>query len=128
MNKVRFLCKRNDGGKDSGVYSYNLIEWKGGFSIALLKFNPNLREAFHSHAFNAFTFWLKGEVLEEFPDKKPIKWNPLSWKYTPRENMHKITVIKPAWALTIRGKWVDCWFELRSGEKVTLTHGRKIIK
>jgi quercetin dioxygenase-like cupin family protein len=60
----RFFYKKPDGGKESGVTGYFLIEWKPLFSIGLLHFKRGSREAFHSHAFNAVTFWLKGEVTE----------------------------------------------------------------
>lgn len=57
--------KRYDGGESSNVSGYWLIEMKKLFSIVLLRFEPSHRENFHSHAFNALTIWLKGEVLEE---------------------------------------------------------------
>ena len=127
----KFLFKRHDGGADSGVTAYNLIEWKRGFSIALLRFSPNHREAYHTHAFNALTWWLRGSVIEEYPykDKPSTVWNP-SWRYkvTPRSLMHRIRVCNDvAWAFTIRGRWVDHWLELREQRLVTLTHGRKVV-
>ena len=47
----RFLVKSHDGGKDSGVTGYWLIEWKRGFSIVLLRFSKGSREAYHSHGY-----------------------------------------------------------------------------
>jgi diphthamide synthase (EF-2-diphthine--ammonia ligase) len=60
----RLFSVRSDGGKDSGVTAYFLIEWKPVISIGLLHFKPGTREAYHSHAFNALTWWLQGSVTE----------------------------------------------------------------
>ena len=50
---MKLFHKSHDGGKNSGVTGYWLIEWKSGFSIVVLRFSKGTREAFHSHAFNA---------------------------------------------------------------------------
>ena len=60
---MRFLEVTKDGGPDSPVTGLFLIEIKSLFSVVLLKFGGT-RENFHSHAFNALTFWLKGAVME----------------------------------------------------------------
>lgn len=118
-----------DGGKDSGVTGYWLIEWKKVVSIVLLKFNPNHRENFHSHAFNAFTWWVKGTAVEELEDGTLLKWTPsLLPKFTPRSNMHKIHVKSTTWAFSVRGPWQDVWREKTpSGTEIRMTHGRKIL-
>lgn len=124
----RFFYVKPDGGLDSGVTGYFLIEWKLFFSIGILHFRNGTREAFHSHAFNAITFWLKGRVTE-------IKYNGASKdfsagfkpKYTPRTNWHKIHAHEDVYALTFRGPWVDVWYEFKNGKTVTLTHGRKVV-
>ena len=49
MNKwiPKLFFKRADGGADSGVTAYMLIEWKALFSIGLLHFKRGeIREAF----------------------------------------------------------------------------------
>lgn len=134
---MKLFQKASDGGKDSGVSAYFLIEWKRFFSIALLHFNTGTREAYHSHAFNALTLWLKGEVEEqrlEFPLLSPKcrllttkRYEGGDWKLTTRDNMHRVKALTPAWALTFRGPWSDTWQEDRSGTIVTLTHGRKVV-
>jgi len=53
-----------DGGPDSTVTGYWLIESKKWFSIVLLKFEGKSREAFHTHAFNAISWLLKGKLIE----------------------------------------------------------------
>lgn len=125
---MRLLEKVPDGGKDSGVTAYILIEVKSLFSIMLLHFNSGSREAFHSHAFNAITIWLKGEVRE---DELEGGWKYFSagrWKYTPRTMFHRIFASsRGAWALSFRGPWADTWQEYKNGQYLTLTHGRKEI-
>lgn len=60
-----FLSKCKDGGPESPVDAYFLIEIKSFFSIALLKFNKGGRENYHTHAFNALTWFLSGNLMEE---------------------------------------------------------------
>ena len=50
---MRLFFKSKDGGPDSSVTGYWLIESKKLFSIVLLKFDGRSREAYHTHAFNA---------------------------------------------------------------------------
>lgn len=124
----KLFYKKADGGPNSGVTGYFLIEWKPFFSIGLLHFSKGSREAYHNHAFNAITFWLWGWVLEEYTDKQKFLWAPsIIPKYTPRNCYHKVIGLKETWALTFRGPWKDTWNELRPDREVTLTHGRKEI-
>ncbi len=130
----RFFIKRKDGGNDSNVTGYWLIEWKSLFSIALLRFSKGSRENMHSHAFNAWSWILKGELRESLvvskyaiytyilkPSIKPI--------YTPRDCMHQVFgVSNNTWAITFRGPWKGEWYELTpDNELITLTHGRNRV-
>jgi hypothetical protein len=130
---MRFFKKSYDGGLDSGVTGYWLIEWKAGFSIVLLHFSPGSREAYHSHAFNAVTWWLRGEVMEQV-DLGVVgytkTWSPsIKPKFTPKHLMHRINAGRSgAWALSIRGPWEDTWQEKKHGETYTLTHGRRRVE
>lgn len=126
---MKLFTKSHDGGKDSGVTGYWLVENKDLFSIVLLRFNKGSREAFHSHAFNAITFWLKGSVTEHFENGKPsINWLPsFIPKITLRNNCHKIFAHETSWALSFRGPWADRWKEIKNNESYYLTHGRKRI-
>ena len=65
---MRILQKTKDGGKESTVDAYFLIELKGWFSVALLKFNKGSRVNYHSHAFDALTWFIKGDMVEFFLD------------------------------------------------------------
>ena len=136
----RFFYRKPDGGKDSGVTAYFLIEWKLLFSIGILKFNKGSREAYHTHAFNALTWWLKGAVtecklnaawngfgemiLKDEDNKKDFSPSLLP-KYTSRDNFHKVVAHETTYALTFRGNWKDTWHEFKNNKLITLTHGRK---
>lgn len=126
----RIFYTKPDGGKDSGVTGYFLIEWKCLFSIGVLRFNKGSREAFHNHAFNAVTFWLRGSVVEEKIDgaRKHFYGFSIKPKFTPRNCYHKIIGLTPAFAITFRGPWKDTWNENRNGNEVTLTHARKLVQ
>lgn len=125
----KLFYKKYDGGKESGVVGYFLIEWKPFFSIGLLKFNKGSREAYHSHAFNAVTWFIWGSVTEEKLDGTTKDFGPsLIPKYTPRTNTHRVIAHDTTYAVTIRGPWKDRWVEYRNNKRVLveLTHGRVI--
>ena len=124
----RIFYVKPDGGKDSGVTAYFLIEWKVLFSIGILHFKEGTREAFHNHAFNALTWWLKGDVTEIKLNDSEKGFKPsIVPKFTSRKNFHKVKANKDTWALTFRGQWKDIWSEYKNGSYIKLTHGRKEI-
>ena len=125
----RIFYKKFDGGKESGVTGYFLIEWKKVFSIGLLHFKKGSRENYHSHAFNAITWFLSGSVTEEKLDGEKKDFGPsLKPKFTPKTNCHKVISHNDTWALTFRGPWDDIWYEYdKYGNKIELTHGRRVI-
>lgn len=127
----RICYKKYDGGKESGVIGFCLIEWKVLFSIVLLRFSDGTRENYHSHAFNAITWFLKGKVVEEtyldFTHRRPEQTFIPSFKpkVTKRDKIHRVNSIGTTWAISFRGPWTDTWFEVdKDGYKITLTHGR----
>ena len=126
MNKWFYVGK--DGGKESNVTGYWLIECKPFFSIVLLKFDQGSREAFHTHAFNAISWMLSGECLEETIDSKKIKLLPsLLPIITKRSRFHKVIgITKTSWFLSFRGPWKRSWKEYlpETKENITLTNGR----
>ena len=97
---MKLFHKAKDGGNESNVTGYWLIESKRFFSIVLLCFNKGSREAFHSHAFNALSWIIKGELEEHvkqggvysivkiLPSCIPI--------FTSRERMHITTTSNDA--------------------------------
>ena len=131
IGNASFLKHAKDGGPLSTVWGFWLIEWKKCFSVAFLCFEKGSREAYHTHSFNAFTWFLKGEVNEFHRDGSVLNWKP-SWKpkWTPRNCFHKVYAKERTFVFTIRGPWVDKWKEYIPGEnkEVTLTNGRKIVE
>jgi hypothetical protein len=117
-----------DGGKESPVTGLFLIEWKEVFSIVLLRFGEGSRENYHSHAFNALTFWMPlSKVKECFPDGSSKEWR-FGFKWTPKNNMHKIETSRVSYALSIRGGWDKTWDEYNetTNSRITLSKGRKV--
>lgn len=128
---LRMFIKRHDGGPDSGVTGFWLLEWKAVFSIVLLRFQPcSKRTVFHSHAFAALTWWLRGAAEEVHADGRVLSWRPsLLPKWTPRSTCHRIVPQRTTWALSIRGPWRRTWNEVSAdlSKTTTLTNGRKVI-
>lgn len=126
--KMKIFHKAKDGGDESTVTGYWLIESKPLFSICLLKFDGKSREAFHTHAFNAMSWVLKGGLTENFLDGRKRRHTPsLKPIYTPREDFHKVDSDDGAtWVLTFRGPWSKNWKEFLPNEDRfrTLTSGR----
>ena len=134
---MKLFTKCKDGGKDSPVDAYVLIEIKGLFSIMFLKFNKGRREAYHTHAFNAWTWFIKGSMVEQRIDTTVISSSTRknrykrSWlpKVTLRDNLHRVVAHQTSWCFTLRGAWDDTWTEYldETKEYLTLTHGRKVV-
>lgn len=128
---MQFLTKTKDGGPESPVDGYFLIEIKSLFSIALLKFNEGRREQFHTHAFHALTWFIKGELTEEKVDGTRSIYKKSLWpKFTSKANNHRVIATKDSWCFTIRGPWAKTWTETDKKAKTCTTFewGRKILK
>lgn len=124
---MRLLFKSKDGGKESSVTGYWLIESKSLFSILLLKFEGKSREAYHTHAFHAFSWVLKGRLTEYFKDGSPAKVYKGSFKpfITTKDNFHMVSSDGTSWALTFRGPWDKVWLEHTEKDGTyKLTNGR----
>jgi len=127
---MKILHFGKDGGSESTVWGFWLIEIKSLFSVALLVFEDGSRDAYHSHAFDCISWVLRGELMEEMlmsrarrrycPSLRPI--------ITRRSTFHKVVSRGRTWVLTFRGPWAPTWFEWipRRG-MVELTHGRQEV-
>jgi predicted metal-dependent enzyme (double-stranded beta helix superfamily) len=126
---MKFLKKGKDGGKESHVWGYWLIEAKSLFSIAILRFDPGTREAYHNHAFNCISWVLKGKLEEQHLQDNKVEFHTPGLKpiITKRNTFHKVFSHGTTWVFTIRGPWSDKWKENVNGQEITLTHGRQII-
>lgn len=126
---MKFFKQSKDGGPESPVDAFFLFEIKSLGSIALLRFNKGGREAFHTHAFNALTWFLWGDLVEQDIDGsfRPYKLSLLP-KFTSRSKNHRVRAYKDSWCLTIRGPWAKTWTEDDETHHTVLTHGRKIVE
>lgn len=127
---TQLFTKAKDGGPKSPVDGYFLIEVKNIGSIALLKFNKGCREEYHTHAFNAFTWFLNGDLVEQNLDGTTYTYKKsLIPKLTLKSKNHRVLAIKDSWCFTIRGPWDKTWTETSEDlSKVTiLTFGRYIV-
>lgn len=130
MKISNLFNKVKDGGPESPVDAYFLIEIKSLFSIAVLKFNKGGREAYHTHAFNAFTWFLKGDLEEQDVNGDRFQYRRgLLPKVTKREKNHRVFAKQDSWCLTFRGPWAKQWTEYKEAEDqtITLTSGRVVV-
>lgn len=132
---MKFLSVAKDGGPESRVTGYWLIELKWLFSIVLLRFDNGSREMFHSHAFNSVSWILnrEGELHECHLRESRRRggsfityfrsWRPI-WTY--RTTFHQVYSIGTTWVLSFRGPWHRAWREYHPlrHEYTTLTNGR----
>jgi hypothetical protein len=127
---VRLFYFGKDGGQESTVWGFWLCEFKKLFSIVLLRFENGTRDAYHSHAFDAVSWVLRGKLREEILAGKTTIYRP-SWLpiVTRRHCFHRVESIGRSWVLSFRGPWLDRWLEYlpKEGRVVELTHGRKEI-
>lgn len=131
---MKLFFKSKDGGKDSNVTGYWLIEAKSLFSIVLLRFDRGSREAFHNHAFNAVSWVIRGRIAEVIKDKAfhtaTVFYPSLKPIYTSRDRMHQVVGITPStWVLSFRSPWSKSWKEYLPEEdkEIILTNGRVVI-
>ena len=128
---MKLLKYGKDGGAKSTVSGFWLVEIKSLFSIVILRFDKGSREMYHSHAFNAITWFLKGRVTEHHLMSEDLEWGA-SWKpkYTPRSCFHKVYAHEVTYALCIRGPWSKTWsdYDPKSKQLLEYSWGRKIKK
>ena len=146
---MKLFKRMKDGGPESKVEGFWLIEAKSLFSVVLLHFSDGSREAYHSHAFNAISWLLKGALIEhrilrwmgpsatstnsrDFSPMQPylsIFEPSIVPIVTTRRNMHKVTSVGDSWVLSFRGPWAKQWREYlpASEELRTLESGRRVV-
>lgn len=146
------LWGSKDGGPESRVRMWG-FEQKALCSVLLLRFEEGTREAFHTHAFNAWSWVLAGNLIEQTlpgkPENPPAspeqqKWMPqdITWAgfgppwstgiwapiYTDRRRFHKVAGgSRGAWAITFRGPWWTGWreYDPTTHQQTKLANGRR---
>lgn len=127
---MKLFYKGKDGGPQSPVTGFWLVEIKSLFSAALLRFGDGSRDEFHSHAFDSISWVLKGMLVEQHlncglehhqPSFKPV--------ITRRGTFHRVLSRGTTWVITFRGPWTKNWKEFHpvKREFTTLTNGRLIV-
>jgi hypothetical protein len=120
-----------DGGPESTVTGYWLVEIKRLFSVALLRFDNGSRESYHSHAFNCVSWVLSGCLREEHLDGAvEFHTRSLLPVVTRRSTFHRVFSVGRTWVLTFRGPWAKSWKEYDPASKrfSTLKNGRAVVK
>ena len=128
---MKFFSYGKDGGIDSKVWGFWFIEIKSLFSIVLLKFEDGTREAYHSHAFNCFSWLIKGRLLEQHLNGSIKYYRPSIFPFmTFRSTFHQVKSNKTSYVLSFRGPWAKTWQEYLPNEErfVELANGRKEIE
>lgn len=110
---MKIFKKMKDGGDESSVTGYWLIECKSLFSIVLLRFDGASREAYHTHAFHCVSWVVRGALREEMRDGRVYDLYPSLMPFlTTRKDFHKVSsVTDRTWVLSIRGPWAKRWME-----------------
>jgi hypothetical protein len=127
---MRFCYHGKDGGKESTVWGFWLIELKGLFSIVLLRFENGTRDAYHNHAFAAISWVLRGKLVErhlegEWQETHEPSLRPI---ITPRREFHRVQSIGRSWVLSFRGPWAKTWREFTHDAGFrTLANGRRRV-
>lgn len=106
----------NNGGQN--VTEITVLEWKKYFSIKLFHFHKTTgnQDRFHTHSFNAVSFLLKGNYIEEVVVEGvvvPLQRNRSRLIYIPKGEFHRITKSDGCRTLLITGPWEPEWTELR---------------
>lgn len=127
---MKLFSYGKDGGSNSVVWGFWLIEIKSFISIVMLCFENGSREAYHNHAFNSISWVLKGQLKEVMMDGD-VKYHkaPVVPIIVTREDFHQVHSVGRTWVFSLRGKWKPTGQEYlpSTNEVVTLTNGRKIL-
>lgn len=127
---MKLLWNDKDGGKESKGWIWG-IEIKSLFSILIVRFAQGTRPVYHSHAFSAISWLLRGELRETLLGGSE-RWYRPSFRpiLTPIDIVHQVRGIpENSWAITFRGPWARYWQEFDPARQkwITLTHGRKEV-
>jgi hypothetical protein len=103
---------------EQNVSEITVLEWKKFFSIKLFHFHKTdgKQDRFHTHSFNAVSFLLSGNYIEEVvQDGKVVALdrNRSRVIYIPKNEYHRITKSGGCRTILITGPWEKYWKELR---------------
>jgi hypothetical protein len=126
---MKLFSWAKDGGPESPVDAFFIIESKRFGSIVLLRFNAGGREAYHTHAFNALTWFITGDMVEQDIDGVLYTYKRSMFpKYTAKTKNHRVRAYRTSYCVSIRGPWASTWTEDTDTHHTVLTHGRQIVE
>lgn len=128
---MAILKAGKDGGKESTVWGIWFPEFKKLFSICFLVFYGKSREAYHTHAFNCWSWVLRGKLVENMLDGRVVEHRASIWPVkTYRDTFHKVDSVGTTYVISFRGPWQNHWYEFVGvppfGSTVRLTNGRVV--
>ncbi len=112
------------------IQRFILFEFKFIGGIILNIFNTDNQDRFHSHAFHAFSWMIKGWYNEDIIlDNKVISKKIVHSRIIPKNYIHKIKESsKNAISITFEGPWGNTWNEFFDDGRIKLyTWGRKVL-
>ena len=127
---MTFFKLRKDGGPESHVWGYFLFELKRFATVVLLRFEDVTRDAYHTHAFDAVSWVLRGRLAERHLDGRVVVHAPsLRPVLTYRETFHQVHSSGRSWVLSFRGPWVATWAEYLPAvrQHTLLRDGRRVV-
>jgi hypothetical protein len=112
---IFFKKKRVELG-DGFIIQYTIFENKSFGGIWIYNWKTILQNRFHTHAFKAYAFLLRGGYIEEvIEDGKILTRSVSRWmrpRYLPKNYCHRILRAEPnTWTIVFFGKWVPNWWE-----------------
>lgn len=131
---IYFKKKRIELG-EGHIIQYTLFENKKFGGIWIYNWKTIKQNRFHTHAFSAYAFLLKGSYTEEvIKNGKIIVKEVNQWlkpRFLPKNYTHRILKAKPkTWTIVFFGKWIDHWWEYFDDSKTWVKYGwgRKKLK
>lgn len=130
---IFFKKKRVELG-DGHIIAYTLFEHKNLFSIIIYHWKSIAQNRFHTHAFSALAFLLRGSYTEERIVNGKIETHKVKGifkpRFLPKNYTHRILQAKPkTWSIVFVGPWIPYWFEYFHDTKtwVKYTWGRVVV-
>jgi hypothetical protein len=113
------------------IKRFTIIEIKHVGGIIVNIFNTEAQDRFHSHAFSAFSWMIRGHYYEDVIDRRfeVVTKKIEKSRFIPKNYIHKITQSSPnAMSVTFEGPWDSTWNEYFDDGRIrTYSWGRKII-
>lgn len=112
------------------IRRFTIIEIKYLFGIIVNIFNTTDQDRFHSHAFHALSWMVRGHYFEDVLENSAVISKKIECsRFIPKNYIHKITLSTPnAVSVTFEGPWGSTWNEyFDNGRVKTYGWGRKVL-